>query len=128
MTTASDTQSDERALRRGFDTFMRLRPFFIMAGGGLATAVCSTLYLSDNWGNVKRDVKEQGQAIQIHDNIIRQQGAEIQAINVHFAKIEQLLLDLQHGRQTNLGDLLPNAKNPHPSEFDAGSAPLPGGQ
>ena len=104
-----DDQSDDRAIRRAFDSFMRLRPFLIMAGGGLATAIASTLYLSHNWEAIQGDVKAQGQTIQVHENIIRQQGIEIQNINVHFAKLEQLLIDLQNGRKTSLSTLPYNA-------------------
>ena len=65
---------------------------------------------------MKQDVKAQGQTIQVHENLIRNQGVEIQNINVHFARLEQMLQDIQNGRRTSLSDL------PQASVYPAGAA------
>ena len=105
MTTRTDAQMDQRDLTRAFRSLIGLRSILALMGTGIGTIVVSTLYLSHNWEDVKGDVKSQGQTLQIHDNLIRNQGSEIQNINIHFARIEQLILDLQNGRKTSLRDL-----------------------
>ncbi len=104
MTARTDAQEDER-MTRALRWLIGLRPLLLMLGTGVVTISGVIYVLTNNWRDVKDDVKAQGQTIQIHDNLIRNQSAEIQAINVHFARLEQMLKDLQDGRRTSMANL-----------------------
>ena len=108
--------SDQRELTRAFRKLIGFGPILGMMGTGIAAIFGAAWFLNTNWSDVKQDVKAQGQTIQIHENLIRNQGQEIQNINVHFARLEQMLQDIQNGRRTSLSDL------PQASVYPAGAS------
>ena len=128
MTTRTDAQDQQRALERGLRWIMGVWPLIIIIAAIFGAGGYAMSFLN----GFTKTQDAQGQTIQVHAGLIQAVSLseatdrqEIQIIQVQFAGIKQLLIDLQNGRKTDLSTLPASsrqAKNPDPSEFDAGSA------
>ena len=119
MTARTDTQMQQRALVSGLRSLLGIYPLIAV----LATGAGGVWYLSAQWGGVKADVDYQGKALAIHSDRLNSLAAmqasdkaEIQTLEIQFAAIKQMLIDLQNGRKTDLGAL------PKPDDFLSGSS------
>jgi hypothetical protein len=104
----TDTEVQQAALVKALRSLMGIWPLLAILGTG---ASC-VWYLSTQWSGIGAKQDDQQKTILWHQTrletisaSVSAQEFQIQEIDIHFARLEQMLLDLQAGRKTAISKL-----------------------
>lgn len=104
----TDTQVQQAALVKALRSLMGIWPLLAV----LFTGASGIWYLSTQWGTVKGDQEADRKTLAWHasriDSLsasVSMQEQELQHFDVRFARVEQMLSDLQTGRITAMSKL-----------------------